>query len=103
MRVGYNTTANRPLPTTITGGEAQIARLKATLTTWLDSLLLGPHDEAYRQTRARIGRVPVLIGRAATGSKCTGTGNAVIFTNGAGISALPGSTTGTLSNDAVHP
>ena len=39
----------------LTGGEAQIARLKATLTAWLDSLLLGPHDDAYLETRARPG------------------------------------------------
>ena len=55
-------TAHPDARATITGGEAQIARLKATLTAWLDSLLLGPHDEAYRQTRARIGRVHVVIG-----------------------------------------
>jgi signal transduction histidine kinase len=46
----------------ITGGEAQIARLKQTLREWLDSLLLGPHDEAYYERRARIGRVHVRIG-----------------------------------------
>ena len=28
---------------------------------WLDSMLLGPHDEAYYQVRARIGRVHVRI------------------------------------------
>lgn len=45
----------------ITGGAAQIARLKRTLIDWLDSLLLGPHDERYYETRARIGRVHVRI------------------------------------------
>ncbi len=45
----------------ITGGPAQIARLKQTLTDWLDRMLLGPHDEAYFQRRARIGRVHVQI------------------------------------------
>jgi signal transduction histidine kinase len=45
----------------ITGGEAQIARLKKTLRRWLEELLLGPHDEAYFQRRARIGRVHVQI------------------------------------------
>jgi hypothetical protein len=39
---------------------------------------------------------------AATGPKYTGTGNGVIFTNGAGTSALPGSTAGTLSNGALY-
>jgi signal transduction histidine kinase len=46
---------------TITGGPTQIERLKQTLVRWLDVLLLGPHDEAYHQLRARIGRVHVRI------------------------------------------
>jgi len=45
----------------ITGGEAQIARLKKTLIHWLETLLLGPHDDAYYEMRARIGRVHVRI------------------------------------------
>lgn len=45
----------------ITGGAAQIARLKTTLAKWLDTLLLGPHDEAYFEKRARIGRMHVRI------------------------------------------
>jgi signal transduction histidine kinase len=45
----------------IRGGAAQIERLKQTLIRWLDTLLLGPHDEAYCQLRARIGRVHVKI------------------------------------------
>jgi signal transduction histidine kinase len=45
----------------ITGGAAQIERLKQTLVRWLDLLLLGPHDEAYYQLRARIGRMHVRI------------------------------------------
>jgi two-component system, NtrC family, sensor histidine kinase HydH len=45
----------------ITGGDAQVTRLKATLTAWLDSLLLGPHDDAYLEARARIGRIHVRI------------------------------------------
>jgi signal transduction histidine kinase len=46
----------------ITGGEAQVDRLKRTLATWLDSGLAGPHDEAYYKRRARIGRIHVVIG-----------------------------------------
>jgi signal transduction histidine kinase len=46
----------------IAGGPAQVERLKQTLTHWLGGLLLGPHDEAYYQRRARIGRVHVQIG-----------------------------------------
>jgi two-component system sensor histidine kinase HydH len=45
----------------ITGGAAQIARLKQTLIRWLDVLLLGPHDGAYYELRARIGRMHVRI------------------------------------------
>src|SRR4051794_22874419 len=45
----------------ITGGPAQIERLKQTLIQWLDVMLLGPHDETYYQLRARIGRVHVRI------------------------------------------
>jgi signal transduction histidine kinase len=45
----------------ITGGRPQIDRLKQTLIRWLDLLLLGPHDEAYYELRARIGRMHVRI------------------------------------------
>jgi signal transduction histidine kinase len=45
----------------ITGGSAQIERLKKTLIHWLDTLLLGPHDDEYFRRRARIGRVHVRI------------------------------------------
>jgi two-component system sensor histidine kinase HydH len=45
----------------ITGGSVQIERLKKTLIRWLDTLLLGPHDDAYFERRARIGRVHVVI------------------------------------------
>jgi two-component system sensor histidine kinase HydH len=46
----------------ITGGAAQIERLKQTLVAWMDSGLAGPHDEAYYHRRARIGRIHVVIG-----------------------------------------
>jgi signal transduction histidine kinase len=46
----------------ITGGGAQVARLKQTLIAWIDTGLAGPHDEAYYQRRARIGRMHVAIG-----------------------------------------
>ena len=45
----------------ITEGEAQVARLKKTLIAWMELLLLGPHDEAYYERRARIGRMHVRI------------------------------------------
>lgn len=46
----------------ITGGPAQVERLKRTLVDWMESGLAGPHDESYWQRRARIGRVHVEIG-----------------------------------------
>jgi signal transduction histidine kinase len=45
----------------ITGGAAQIARLKQSLLLWIDELFRGPHDDAYFERRARIGRVHVRI------------------------------------------
>jgi two-component system sensor histidine kinase HydH len=45
----------------ITGGAAQIGRLRQTLMQWLDTLLLGPHDHSYFERRARIGRMHVRI------------------------------------------
>jgi two-component system sensor histidine kinase HydH len=45
----------------ITGGQAQIDRLKQTLVRWMDMMLLGPHDEDYYELRARIGRMHVRI------------------------------------------
>jgi signal transduction histidine kinase len=45
----------------ITGGAAQIARLKRSLLQWIDELFRGPHDDAYFERRARIGRVHVRI------------------------------------------
>lgn len=46
----------------ITGGEAQIARLKGTLATWLRQLMDGPYDVAYVERRFRVGYRHVEIG-----------------------------------------
>lgn len=45
----------------ITGGSEQVDRLKRTLVLWMRSGLEGPHDEAFFERRARIGRVHVRI------------------------------------------
>ncbi|MBI4818849.1 MAG: histidine kinase [Deltaproteobacteria bacterium] len=45
----------------ITGGSAQVERLKGTLRTWISSGLVGPHDEAFLERRSRIGRIHVRI------------------------------------------
>lgn len=48
----------------ITGGQAQVKRLKSTLDNWLVTLLRGPHDAAYVASRSRIGQVHVRINLA---------------------------------------
>jgi signal transduction histidine kinase len=46
----------------ITGGQAQIERLKGTLRAWLRDLLLGPYDADYVARRWRVGMRHVEIG-----------------------------------------
>jgi signal transduction histidine kinase len=46
----------------ITGGVAQIARLKGTLVEWLRELLAGPYDSTYVERRWRVGWRHVEIG-----------------------------------------
>jgi signal transduction histidine kinase len=46
----------------ITGGSAQIARLKQTLRDWLVGLFSGTYDEAFVRTRWNVGRRHVAIG-----------------------------------------
>jgi len=41
--------------------ESQVGHLKITLQRWMDTLLAGPWDEAYYESRARIGRYHVRI------------------------------------------
>ncbi len=48
----------------ITGGEAQVERLKQTLHRWIEELFAGPYDEQYVARRARVGRKHVEIGLA---------------------------------------
>jgi two-component system, NtrC family, sensor histidine kinase HydH len=58
----YDTLQRHPAArAAITGGDEQIERLKQTLVRWMNELFLGPHDEGYFVTRARIGRVHVRI------------------------------------------
>jgi signal transduction histidine kinase len=45
----------------VLSGPEQIERLKRTLVEWMRSGLEGPHDEAFRRRRARIGRTHVRI------------------------------------------
>lgn len=48
--------------TAMTGGDGQVERLKRSLVAWMDSGLRGPHDDAFYERRARIGRRHVEIG-----------------------------------------
>ena len=43
----------------LTGGATQVAHLKRTLTEWLETLLSGPHDQVYFESRARMGHAQV--------------------------------------------
>jgi signal transduction histidine kinase len=46
----------------ITGGDAQVQRLKGTLQTWLHQLMAGPYDLAYAERRFRVGYRHVEVG-----------------------------------------
>lgn len=46
----------------LTGGERQVARLKASLLHWLESLFLAPRDETYIRSRLQVGERHVAIG-----------------------------------------
>ena len=46
----------------ITGGDAQIERLKGTLRAWLKELVTGPYDMAFAERRFRVGYRHVEIG-----------------------------------------
>ncbi len=59
----YDTIMRHPrAAAAITGGRAQVDRLEASLEAWMDSGLAGPHDRAFYERRARIGRMHVVIG-----------------------------------------
>jgi signal transduction histidine kinase len=45
----------------ISGGSAQVERLKGSLASWLTRMFTGPYDETYYEARARIGRRHVQI------------------------------------------
>lgn len=53
---------HEPTLRVITGGEAQIQRLKGTLRVWLQQLLSGPYDLAFVERRFRVGYRHVEIG-----------------------------------------
>ncbi|HEU5056976.1 MAG TPA: protoglobin domain-containing protein, partial [Kofleriaceae bacterium] len=57
----YDRLSNHERARRVLSGPEQVERLKGTLVAWLESLLMGPWDEAYHQRRARIGRRHVEI------------------------------------------
>ena len=60
----YAAVMTAPSAARVFSGPAQVARLHATLIDWMSSGLLGPHDDAFAEKRARIGRRHVQIGLA---------------------------------------
>lgn len=58
----YNAILDDPGARAVLKSEAQVARLKQSLSEWLDGLFTGPYDDAYFAKRSRIGRVHVKVG-----------------------------------------
>jgi signal transduction histidine kinase len=58
----YQAILDDPGARAVLKSEAQVVRLKATLTEWLAELFAGSYDEIYFEKRARIGRVHVKVG-----------------------------------------
>jgi len=58
----YQAILRDPAARAVLEGEAQVERLKVSLTQWLEGLFSGPYDETYFEKRARIGRVHVRVG-----------------------------------------
>lgn len=58
----YEPILRTPAARAVLKDEAQIERLKQTLSRWLEELFVGPWDEAYYRRRQRIGRVHVDVG-----------------------------------------
>ena len=57
----YERISSHPDAHKVLSGQEQIERLKLALVKWMESGLAGPHDEAFYERRARIGRVHVQI------------------------------------------
>ena len=60
----YEAILDDPGARAVIKNEAQVVRLKLSLSQWLDGLFAGPYDDAYYEKRARIGRVHVKVGLA---------------------------------------
>jgi len=58
----YQAILDDPGARAVLKSEAQVARLKVSLTRWLEEVFVGPYDESYFEKRARIGRAHVKVG-----------------------------------------
>ncbi|MBP6628854.1 MAG: hypothetical protein KBG28_19275 [Kofleriaceae bacterium] len=58
----YDVIERHPRARAVFAGPTQVERLKGTLVEWMESGLIGPHDERYYERRSRIGRRHVVIG-----------------------------------------
>jgi signal transduction histidine kinase len=57
----YDTILQFPAARAVFVDEAQVQRLKVSLTLWLEELFSGPHDRAYHDRRLAIGRAHVRV------------------------------------------
>lgn len=58
----YSAILDDPGARAVLENEAQVLRLKLSLTDWLDGLFAGTYDDEYFEKRSRIGRVHVKVG-----------------------------------------
>jgi signal transduction histidine kinase len=58
----YQAILDDPGARAVLKSEAQVERLRGTLTEWIEELFNGSYDEIYFEKRARIGRVHVKVG-----------------------------------------
>lgn len=58
----YDAILDDPGARAVLTSEAQVQRLKGSLTQWIEGLFAGPYDESYFEKRAKIGRVHVKVG-----------------------------------------
>lgn len=58
----YQSILEDPGARVVLKNEAQVTRLKLSLTDWLEGLFSGPYDEQYFEKRSRIGRMHVKVG-----------------------------------------
>jgi signal transduction histidine kinase len=57
----YATILQFPAARAVFADEAQVQRLKVSLTLWLEEVFAGPHDRAYHERRLAIGRAHVRV------------------------------------------